>query len=309
MQVRSYDFALITFAKWFAHFEFKSRLSRHNNQSVEKQFRIFSVALVAVFVSGCGGSGKSSGVVSPLIPNAKTKSDVASILAGYGQTVALNSFTGVGSRLIGHRTPTYDSTLGLWYTALIAPDFVSESLFVDQAGTIPAGSLHYTLSDETFALSGNFSVTAGPYAGATGSYLQNLISNSFNGSITMTIPNVATADSQYEFQQNSSGGIYGTSTNGVSLASGYGQTELVNLQATGAFSATTTDSNACASSFNFTATYSGTGVVTGKDSGLPAKVSWAAGGSGTVTYADGSQTAFTNWQVPSPTGSVGRKSE
>ncbi len=276
---------------------------------MEVQFKVFSLALIASFLTGCAGSGKDVAAISPRLPNAKTKADVMSLLAGYGQTIALTSFTGYGTRLNFHRTPVYDSTLGLWYTSLVAPDFESESLFVDQAATIPAGGLRYGVSDESQSLSGSFSVTAGIYSGATGSYLQSVIANGLNGNITMTIPNVAVTDGQFEFQQDSHGAVYGKSTNGVSTATGYTQTELVNLQSTGAFFASTTDSNGCVSSFNFSPTYSGTGLITGKDLGLPANVSWAAGGTGTVTYADGSQSKFTNWQLSLSNGSAARKSE
>jgi hypothetical protein len=256
------------------------------------------VALATAVMSGCGGSG-GSGSVGVSHPTKRTANFVASLLAGYGQTVACNSFTGYGQRLLTHGGVVFDPTLGLWYTIQIAPDGTFEKMYQDKAKTMPAGSLAYTVNDAALTLSGTFSVNLGPYGGLNGTYLQSLQSVGWNGSIAFTNSAVGTTDSQFEIKTSSTGGYVGKATNGVALQSGYTQTEVVAWPGDGTFTATTTDSNACKSSFNFTATLSGSGKVTGNAPGLPATITWNTGGNGAVTYADGSTAQFAAWQLTS----------
>ena len=269
---------------------------------------MFVVLGATILVQGCGGGGgggsSTTTTSTGIHPSAKTTSDVSSLLSGYGLTIVCNSFTGYGPRLQTHGSELFDSNLGLWYKIIIAPDGTFEKMFQDQAETIPAGSLSYTVNDAAQTMGGDFSVTGGLYAGLTGTYLQSVQSAGSNGSISFAIPNIGTTDSQFEISIDSTGAISGASTVGVALQSGYLQTEVVNFFANGFSSSSTTDSNGIKSAFNFTNTFSGSGTITGSDPGLPATLSWGVGGNGVLTYKDGSNVNIINWQLNAGSGKV-----
>jgi hypothetical protein len=252
--------------------------------------------LAALAIQGCGGTSVA-GLHAPTHPNAKTKAHVTDVLAGYSQSIACNSFTGYGPRLLTHGDVVFDSILGLWYTVRVGPSGMFETLYQDKSKADQAGTLEYLTNDAAQTLGGPISVTLGPYAGLSGVYLQSLQSLGSNGSIEFTVPNIGTTNSQFEFLPVGNGDFTGKATVGVALQSGYLQTELVNYVDGGAMNASTTDSNSCKTKFSFATDLSGTGQITGADQGLPAMFVWSTGGTGIVTYADGSTTKVTAWQL------------
>ncbi len=259
--------------------------------------------IVALIIGGCGGGGSSTGGSggggggggTKLPPNAKTKSDVTSHIQAYGQGIASLSFAGFGTKFQSH-VAAYDNILGLWYKTIQAPDGVQELFYQDQALTMPAGSLMYTANDIALTTSGPFSITAGRYANLSGTYNEALQTSGSNGSINFSIPNVATTVCQFIQLTNSTGGIYGTCTDAVSLQSGYAQTEQVAFNVDGTQNISATDSNTIASKANFAAkSFTSTGTITGSDPGLPATLTLDATGTGTVKFVDGTVIAVTNW--------------
>lgn len=253
-----------------------------------------AVALSAASCVGCAGS---SGIAVGSHPTSVTKANVKSLLLGYRQTVATTSLTGYGSRVVTHGQVAFDATLGLYYRVRLLPSAFLETMYSDMAGTIPAGSLLYKVEDATMTSSGSFSITSGPYAGLTGTYFQALNAPGFNGSMSLLSSEGITTDSQFTAIIEPNGKNLVTETNGVSEPDGYLQTERATISVDGTIQAKTTDSNSCTSIFGFGATLSGSGTISGKYLGLPARVTWTAGGNGSVTYADGSTSTFSSWQM------------
>lgn len=248
---------------------------------------------IFVLVLGCGGGGGSKSSS----PTAKTKSDVGSHLFAYGQSIVSTSFAAYGPKFQNHGLPYYDIPLGLWAQIRLGSSNFQENLFVDQGETTPAGNLFYQTHDATMSQNGTITISAGRFNGLTGTLNQTLTGGGYNGTISYTMPNVATVACQFALVSDGNGGAFGTGTNAIALQSGYTQNEKIQYKDGGTLVMTTTDSLGCSSAFNFTPNTSGSGRITGSDPGLPASLKWDTSGSGTITYADGSTGTFTSYQL------------
>ena len=284
---------------------------RHSSSAIKTimtrpTLRIAPLTCIACCVlSGCGGGGGGSSTpvttVTSKQPTAKTKADVGNNVASYGESLVGRTFQ--GPTFAFHLTPTYITSLGLYESISLSPDSIIATFYEDQAKTLPAGGFTYINGDATFTVSGPFKVTEGTFAGLTGNYQQAGQQNSsgvvsgYNGSVSFSVPKVATVDSQFILFISNTGAVSGTATTAVVLQSGYSQTEKVVYNADGSSTISSTDSVSLATKFSFAADTSGSGTITGSDPGLPATLTWDATGSGQVKFADGSTASLVNWAL------------
>jgi len=267
-----------------------------------KDWLMFGIAfLCAITIQGCGGGGGSasqSGGSPKTSPTAVTKTNTASHLAALGQGALSISFAGYGPNVHLHNNAAIQlPMIGVWDKLTVAPDGINQALTLDQAGTQPAGKIQYITEDIGEVLAGTIAITAGPYSGLTGSYLQSKVTGGYSGNEAYSIPNIATASAEFSLTLESSGSLAGTEELAVTLGSGYVQNEHIVLNADSSAIFTTTDANKYQSILNFTAAGSGTGTIKGTDPGLPAQVIWDVTGTGKVTFADGSVEIMTRWSV------------
>jgi hypothetical protein len=261
-------------------------------------------------LSGCGGgSGSEAVATTRLAPTAKTVVAVDNLLGGYGQARVTSDVQSKGqatratqaSRITRTVVNGFDSLYSLYFTVDDSPaDSVYRyNYFEDAALNIPAGqsTQSYGTSQGVFGLITSVSLTKGPLAGLTGS------SNAFkSGTVSnydseITTPNVGKTVSTFRGAVDT-GGILGTGSHVFTSVSGYRSQATFSYKIDGSKQYTTSDSNNYASNFNFAADASGQGTITGTDPGLPASAVWDTKGTGTVTWADGSKTNFTQWDIP-----------
>jgi hypothetical protein len=188
----------------------------------------------------------------------------------------------------GDWDPTFyfDEYLGLWVENTWSDGGSTTLLFIDQAKEQPAGSFHSTYSDwNTYPVIGtsSYEITAGPFAGAHGSYQTSYDSDSAG---SMEYDNfwpgygsdegrsAWTADNwTWNSSQSLEDGSWSKSS-GTALPDGAGQFVWENSEGYRWAYSTHPDG-------------SGQGTVSGPDPGLPAKVTWTATGHYRIVYADG----------------------
>jgi len=249
----------------------------------------------AILIQGCGGSPGGGGTTTTgSAPTATTKANIALHLGSFGRAVAGTSFTtfGSGSTSSG---PFYSSRLQLWVVESVSGTTFTETFYQDQAETEPAGSATYTLNLSTKTLSGAISITEGPYAGLSGTYSQAVVSNGTAGNYQFTLPSGTTVSSQFTVVVVGIN-VTGSGTETITQPGGYSETAAVTYNANHTIKIVASDTNGYSGTFNVAADYSGTGTINGPDPGLPAKVVWNSGGTGTVTFSDGLTLNFTDWQ-------------
>ena len=262
-----------------------------------KNVLIGLLAVVAIFIQGCGGGGGSTSTpTGGSAPTAQTKASVATNLNAMSLGLIGNSFTTFKALAPSSSGAKYDANLGLWVDTTITLTTYTSHFYQDQAETQPAGSAVYTLNLSTKTLSGTISITAGKYAGLSGNYSVTKTSNGFDGNYTLTFPNGTTLSCQLSLAFDLLGRPSGTLTQSISESNGYSATTTIVRHTDGTMKVTASDSNGYTSTLNFAADYSGNGLVAGPDPGLPAKLKWDNTGTGTVTFANSLVLHFTNWQ-------------
>jgi len=256
----------------------------------------------AWIIQGCGGGGGGTAAAGSA-PSSQTLSHVGSLISGQGPAEVGATFATFGHGLpIPHKAtpggPVYVSQLGLWMVVTVQATTFTETFYQDKAETEPAGSATYTLDISTETLSGTISITAGPYAGLTGTYSQTLTKNGTTGTYAFTLPNGTSVSCTFTVVISPSGIPSGTGTETVTLTSGYSETGNIVYNANGTKVVTLSDNNGYSAILKFNSDWSGTGTISGPDPGLPATVVWNSAGTGTVTFANFLVVHFTNWQFP-----------
>ena len=202
---------------------------------------------------------------------------------------------GFGPKVKTHGLPYFDSVLNLWVVVRLAPSGMFETMYVDRDRTQPAGNLTYLTDESNFTLSGSLAVTAGPFAGISGTYNQTVVASGTSGNMSYSLPAGATTSLQFSYKNDAAGAIYGTATVGIAFPDGYAQSQSVTLSPSGALTVRASDSNNLKSTFHFRSGYSGTGLISGSEPGLPARVTWDANGVGLFKFADGSTSPISGW--------------
>jgi hypothetical protein len=195
----------------------------------------------------------------------------------------------------------YDNFLGLWVDVQNTATQSTDTLYVDQAKTQPAGSIVTTFpTGSTYpqVYSSTYQLTAGLFAGSHGSY-QTTINQDGSGTSTYsdTYADSSTdsgtstwtaqgANSWSDESTDASGGV--TTSTGSFKADGSGTTH-----------ATTADGYTL--DYTYNADGSGSGKISGPAAGLPATVTWDIYGDTTITYADGTVDYIPGWSVPPAT--------
>jgi hypothetical protein len=224
--------------------------------------------------------------------------DMRANLGANAMALLCTSFSGFSHQLVGPGSRFFDVPLGLYAAVLVDGDAVRYRYFLDSARTQPAGSFMLAANDGAQSQSGTFFITAGRFAGLSGTYFDAVQTGGVEGSITFSFPNGTTQVSQF-VEETSGGTDSGTATIGLAETSGYTQTQRVSYNEGGTISVTSRDSSGYQSTFSFASDLSGTGTVSGSDPGLPAAITWNSQGTGTVKFADGSVHALTAWTLGS----------
>lgn len=265
-------------------------------------------------LAGCGGSG---GGLSTL-----TRSQVTSLLSrgvqGIGELPSHGGFAiakkspGTAKKALFPRprrsrgsSPRtadeyFDDQLQLW-----ADDFLEGDpngvhswgthYFLDEAETQPAGDDHWDSRWNAWPMidEENFAITVGPMAGLW-------------------------AKDHSELNQDGSGNEHGSGFSpdegGVTFSMSWPAEGITTLTAKytaldqtwiqyhaeprpdGGNDYIITDSAGVIMTLKFDGVFSGTGTIEGPSAFLPATLEWDTNGSGTIHWADGSTTTFTNWQ-------------
>ena len=276
---------------------------------------LFAVLIIVIcaFLVGCGGSGPGP-VTSRSKPTAKTKSTVSKHMAGYAGgafTASAGSNLGGfgGHPLVKRRGVTsggggyggggdapdyFDDYLQLYVHSEFTATSFTTTYFEDAAHTLPAGQSTTTFdftSGQSIHLT--ISITKGPFAGTSGKFDQVFTDTSFESSYDNSNP----VDGRYYGSFSGTMGLTTTCT-GEShyiAISGYRQDQSYVYRPDGSSEYVASDSDGYKSVFDFNADGSGHGKIEGPDPGLPANVKWDKTGTGTITWADGSETPFQFW--------------
>jgi len=250
-------------------------------------------ALLAI--QGCGGGGSGSMPVVGTAPNSQTNANIAKHLSGFPTVLAGQRFMTFTSFSSG---PHFSTPLGLWVVNTVTATTFTETFYVDQAETQPAGSATYTLDLSTKTLSGTISITQGKYAGLSGTYSQTVANNGTVGTYNFTLPSGTIVSCQFSIVALGGGNFGGTATETVTQPGGYSETVNFVYKADKSMTITASDTNGYSSVFKIASDFSGTGTVAGPDPGLPATVTWNSVGTGQIKFANGLVVPFTNWQFP-----------
>ena len=213
----------------------------------------------------------------------------------------------------------YDEWLALWVDTLVSDGTnLSQKFYVDEAKSVPAGSLTATLSAaNVYPIVGTYqyAYTAGTLNGTSGSLTYT--SNADNsGKFSYSSVNSDGWKYKGDATQNADGSSAWTDR--TDSPDGSYSTDSGTFRADGSSVTTTTTSDGYTVTFNNNADGSATGKITGPGTGLPATIVRDANGNTTITYADGTTDTLPGWTacyngdtgtISSDGGSTGSGSE
>ena len=254
---------------------------------------------------GASGSIGGSGSVSAPLTGAFLNNAVLSHRNG-GRSVRHRAVTGVsggenaGIRMNNRRDVVvdfyFDDWLGLWTQVVNLTSGTRYDLYLDQAKTLPAGSMQTTFPADTSVFpqvyASSFTYTAGLLTGSHGSYNTTLTSDS-------------AGHSDYEYV-----GADGSKDTGSSLWDANGESTWKDrseqpdhsftayagtFHADGSGTTHSESSDGYVTDYTYNADGSGKGHIAGKQSGLPAVIVWDALGNTTIRYADGTTETYNAW--------------